>query len=521
MTVETLKGLTLVEGLVTPIPTVVNDYIQSTLATGTGPFGAPTVYDFLGTAAGSNVAAWLDQVTDGIGLLDLTNLKAVYDNMLSCVQGTFGPVTGPVTIPSGPGAGVYATGDLAFTNGLIPAAAAEIASLVAANPSLTTSLNQSFDSICAQIETEAINQSNAGIDYDNDQSPGQQAILSFVSSLPATAQNNTPGGPVEFLVAVADTSELAGQALLGAIREGNNQNALSNVGISLTGFGISPDYPGDPDSTGTTEIVSANEDLLPSSSLSEPLIEPAPVEYQTAANPASTSYTVPEAQEIAVVPPADIPAPTPAAPLVVDIMDVYEQSPTSSQPGSSSTTLLQLQPFWMRIKAQPSDPNTWVTIRNDISGQSVTYVPGAMLNSDNGIVMQLPGWLLRDVGSTTLTVTTDASSAADSVNVNVVVNNYPKTTTVTQDGWFEKENVTVSGNTVTVTFRGPPSTWFAWSTSWSNYGTPWPTGDGTFDVNGYAVYSGLSSPPVNNNNQIWIRYLSGEVVYTSFTTLPA
>lgn len=521
MTVETLKGLQLVECLTAPVPDTVNDYIQTNLATGTGPFGAPTVYDFLGTAAGSNVAVWLSQATDGMALLDLTNLKAVYDNMLSCVQGTFGPVTGPVTIPSGPGAGVYATGDLAFTNGLIPAAAAEIASLVAANPALTSSLNQSFDNICAQIESESINQSKAGISYDDVESAGQQAVLSFVSSLPQISTNNTPGGPVEFLTQVADTSVLTGQAILAAIREGNNQAALTEVGVNLVGFNISPDYPGDPDSTGTPEAISTDQALLPSSSLGEPLIEPAPVEYQTAANPTSTSYTVPEAQVIAPLPVTDIPPATPAVPVVVDIMDVYEQLPTSTQPGAPSTTLLQLQSFWMRIKAQPSDPNTWVTIRNDVSGQSVTYVPGAALNSDNGIVMQLPGWLLRDVGSTTLTVTTDASSAADSVNVNVVVNNYPKTTTVTQDGWFEKENVTVSGNTVTVTFRGPPSTWFAWGTSWSNYGTPWPTGNSTFDSDGYAVYSGLSSPPVNNNNQIWIRYLSGEVVYTSFTTLPA
>lgn len=521
MTVETLKGLQLCEELTAPVPNTVNDYIQTNLATGTGPFGTPTVYDFLGTAAGSNVAVWLNQVTDGMTLLNLTNLKAVYDNMLSCVQGTFGPVTGPVTIPSGPGAGVYATGDLAFTTGLIPAAAAQIASIVAANAALTTSLNQSFNNICAQIETEAINQSKAGINYDDPTSAGQQAILSFVSSLPQTSTNNTPGGPVELLTQVADTSVLVGQAILGAIREGNNQAALTEVGINLTGFNVSPDYPGDPNSTGTPEVISANQDLLPISSLGEPLIVPAPVEYQTAANPTSTSYTVPEAQVIAPLPVTDLPSVTSAVPVVVDIINVYEQSSTSLQPGNSSTTLLQLQPFWMQFKAQPSDPNTQVTIRNNVSGQSVTYVPGAMLNSDNGVTIQLPSWFLRDVGTTTLTVTTNASSAADSVNVNVVVNNYPNTTTVTQEGWFSQENVTVAGNTVKVTFRGPPSTSFAWGKNWSNYGTPWPTGTGTFDANGYAIYSGLSSPPVSNSNQVWIRYLSGETVYTSFTTLPA
>jgi len=521
MTVETLKGLPLVECLVVPVPDTVNDYIQTNLATGTGPFGAPTVYDFLGTAAGSNVAVWLNQATDGMALLDLTNLKAVYDNMLSCVQGTFGPVTGPVTIPSGPGAGVYATGDLAFTNGLIPAAAAEIASLVAANPALTSSLNQSFDNICAQIENEAINQSKAGISYDDVQPAGQQAILSFVSSLPQISKNNTPGGPVEFLTQVADTSVLTGQAILAAIREGNNQAALTEVGVNLTGFNISPDYPGDPNSTGTPEVISADQDLLPSSSLGEPLIEPAPVEYQTAANPTSTSYTVPEAQAIAPLPVTDIPPATPAVPVVVTIIDVLEQSPTSTTPGSSTTTLLQQQAFWMKIKAQPSDPNTMVYVLNVTSGESVGFVPGAGLNSDSGVTVQIPGWLLRDVGPATLTVTTDESSAADSIQIDVVVNNYPKTTTVTQDGWFNQENVTIVGNTVTVTFRGPPSTWFAWGTSWSNYGTPWPTGTGTFDADGYAVYSGLSSPPVSNNNQIWIRYLSGEVMYKSFETLPA
>lgn len=521
MTVGTLKGLPLVENLAVPIPDAVNDYIKTNIATGSGPFGVPTVYDFLGTAAGSNVAVWLNQATDGMALLDLTNLKAVYDNMLSCVQGTFGPVTGPVTIPSGPGAGTYATGDLAFTNGLIPVAAAEIASLVAANPALTTSLSESFENICQQIENEAINQSRAGIDYDNTTPAGDQVILSFASGLAQVGVDNTPGGPVQFLTQVADTSVLTGQAILAAIREGTNQSALTNIGVSLENFGISANYPGNPDSTGTPEVVSAAEAVVPTSPLNEPLVEPAPVEYQSAANPTSISYTVPEAQSIAVLPVAELPPIAPAVPVLVAIIDVIEQQPNSQVPGASTTTLLQQQAFWMKIKAQPSDPNTWVTVSNVTSGESVTFVPGAALNSDNGVTIQIPGWLLRDVGTATLTVSTDASSAADSVQVDVVVNNYPKTTTVTQDGWFSQENVTVSGNTVTVTFRGPPSTWFAWGTSWSNYGTPWPTGTGTFDANGYAVYSGLSSPPVSNNNQVWIRYISGEVIYKTFETLPA
>jgi hypothetical protein len=511
MTVETLKGLTLVEGLTTPIPTSVNDYIQTNLATGTGPFGTPTVYDFLGTAAGVNVSDWINQVNSGLALLDLTNLKAVYDNMLSCVQGNFGPVTGPVNIPSGPGAGAYATGDLAFTNGLIPAAAAEIASLVAANPDITASLNQSFENICAQIETEAINQSNAGINYDDFQGAGQQAILSFVSGLPVAAQNNTPGGPVQFLTDIADTSVLTGQAILGAIREGNNQAALTNIGVDLTGFNISPDYPGNPDSTGTPEAVSSNQDLLPSSSLGEPLVEPTPVEYQTPENPTSTSYTVAQAQQI--ISPLIVPVP-PAEPTVVSILGVYQQLPAVAQ----TTTLLQKQAFWMQIKAQPSDPNTSVTVKNINSDESVTYGPRASLNSNGGELFSVPAWLLRDTGAITLNVTTDAPGTGDSITIDVVANNYPKSITVVQDGWFNQENVTVYGNTVTVTFRGPPSTSFNWTTEWTSSG--WPTGASTFDSNGYRVFSGLPTPPVSNRNVIWVQYQTGEKEYKTFETLP-
>ena len=522
MTVETLKGLYLLETLDTPVPESVNNYFKS-IATGTGPFGVPTVMDMIGIAAGAEVSTALYQATSILGATDLSGLKAVYDNMLSCVQGAFGPSTGPVVIPSGPGAGTYASGDLAFTNGLIPAAEAAIAAIIASNPDATNSLNNLFDQICNRILSEAMFQSKAGINYDNQTSPGQSAVYSFVSSLSTVGAYSTPGGQAQYLLQVADITTQAGQAIVGSIREGKNQLVLNEAGIPIDSFNVSANYPGDPNTPGTAKVVAVViAPTISTSALNQPPAVPAPVGYQTPSNPTSTSYTVAEAVQVAQTPPENPPAPVgPAVPTKVSIIDVYEQSPTSQQPGSSTTTLLQLQPFWLRIKAQPSDGNTWITVKNDTSGESASFVPGINLNSEEGMMIRIPGWLIKNTGIITLSVLANDSSAADSVVLNVVVNNYPKTTTVTQDSWFQQENVTVAGNTVTVTFRGPPDTWFAWGTSWSNYGTPWPTGDGTFDANGYAVYSGLSSPPVNNNNQVWIRYLSGEVVYTSFTTLPA
>ncbi len=144
---ETLKGLDLVENVTKPVPDTVTSYYKNTFANGTGEFGTFTMQDFLGTAIGTKTQNALENTSAVIANMNVATLNTIYARMLATVSGTYGPNAGPVTIPAGPAAGVYASGDDAFTTGLIPAANAEISALISAYPSHTTSLNNSFNSI--------------------------------------------------------------------------------------------------------------------------------------------------------------------------------------------------------------------------------------------------------------------------------------------------------------------------------------------------------------------------------------
>lgn len=525
MSIDTLKGLDLIENLATPVPSSVNTYIQSNVATGSGDFGVLTVTDIIGIASGAVASDALNQTTSALNSMSLANLKAVYDNMLACVQGTFGPVGGPIVIPSGPAAGAYADADTAFTTGLIPAAVAEINTLIATYPTKTTGMNNNFAAICQRIISEANYQAAAGINYDEVPVTIPSSIYSFVSSLGLVGAYSTSGGQYEYMLKIADTSTQAGQAIVGAIREGKNQLVLNEAGIPVGGYTVSDQWPGVPSTTGTDIVVSS---VLPPPSTVTPLGEPALVwcdpQYQIESNPGSTAYTVDEARQLVtsqqlnpLVPQVSTTTPL-AAPSVVQITEVYEQQTSSQQPGNVTTTLIQNSDFWINLIVHPSDASTQITFST--SAGNFTTSPGIALNTAVGTKLQVPGWLISNIGSTTLTVAANqpgGPASATTQNLNIAATNYPNTATVTQDGWFNSVNETVYPNTVTVTFRGPPSTSFTWSTSWTN---TWPTGPGTFDVNGYRVYSSLASPPISNSNQINIRYASGELISTSFRTLP-
>jgi hypothetical protein len=284
MSIETLKGLYLLESLTTPVPDTITQYLKDNFATGTGPYGTFTVMDFVGTAAGANVTNLMLQVPTLIGTMDVAVLQGLYNDMLATVSGTYGPNTGPVTIPAGPAAGVYATGDLAFTTGLIPAAQAEIANLIVAYPTETANLNNAFNTISEQIFREAVNQAKTGLNYDSLPGGIQSNALSFASSLAQYGQDNTPKNASEFLNTVAQFNTLPGQAIIGALREGRNYQSLNRAGIPSTNFAVPSTYP----SSGTAV-------LTPLPPVQPPII-PAPPAAQIPANATSTDYTVTEAR---------------------------------------------------------------------------------------------------------------------------------------------------------------------------------------------------------------------------------
>lgn len=223
---ETLKGLDLVENVTKPVPDTVTSYYKNTFANGTGEFGTFTMQDFLGTAIGTITKNALENTNTVIANMNVTTLNTIYARMLATVSGTYGPNSGPITIPAGPAAGVYASGDAAFTTGLIPAANAEISALISTYPIHTTSLNNSFNSICIQYEYEYANQVRAGVDFANLVPGGQQATMSFMSGLQYAGLDQEIGGQNSFLIVVADASTQSGQAVLGALREGRNNSLM-------------------------------------------------------------------------------------------------------------------------------------------------------------------------------------------------------------------------------------------------------------------------------------------------------
>ena len=226
---ETLKGLDLVENVTKPVPDTVTSYYKNTFANGTGEFGTFTMQDFLGSAVGTKTQNALENTSAVIANMNVATLTGIYADMLATVSGTYGPNAGPITIPSGPAAGVYASGDAAFTTGLIPAANTAISALIAAYPAHTTSLNNSFNSICIQYEYEYDNQTRAGLDFANLVPGGQQATMSFMSGLQYAGLDREIGGQNSFLIAVADASTQSGQAVLGALREGRNNSIMDKA----------------------------------------------------------------------------------------------------------------------------------------------------------------------------------------------------------------------------------------------------------------------------------------------------
>ena len=228
---ETLKGLPLVEDVTKPIPDTVTTYYKDTFATGTSEFGTFTMQDFLGSAAGTVTKNSMQNIVATLSNMNISALTSLYNQMLLTVQGAYNdPLYPPqIIIPSGPAAGTYADGNAAFTSGLIPAATTLISTLISTYPSATTSLNNSVNAICEQYVYEYTNQTKAGLTFADLTSGSQQSTVSFMSGLASAGLDVQKGGQSSYISSVADASTESGQAILGALREGRNNNLMDKT----------------------------------------------------------------------------------------------------------------------------------------------------------------------------------------------------------------------------------------------------------------------------------------------------
>lgn len=244
-TLETNSGLSAVNGLTSPLGPGVENYFTSTFGTGTGPNGTFVLADMIGTIAGIGVTDNLIAVNgflqelDDAGLIDpLSNsTDGVFQVMLNTIAGDYGPAMpgDPVIIPGGlPGAGTYTDKDDAFTTagtGLIAALETEYNALIAGRSAEVTTANGYWTSIYNKLSSEQTNLVKADVTLGSTPSGPTSVVLGWAQGLARYAEDTTTGGPSEIVNAIADSTTLTGQSIIGALRELRNTKALQNLGI--------------------------------------------------------------------------------------------------------------------------------------------------------------------------------------------------------------------------------------------------------------------------------------------------
>ena len=239
---QTLKGLDLAANTTTPIPAAVATYYQTTLAKGSGPSGTYLTTDFFGSAAGIPYNDYLTSVTSTISAQltagTLTALNTIYSQMKDVVDAT----SLPITILSGPAAGVYATYDLALT-ALITAANAAIGTATTAMGTATTTLNTAWTAMVQHSANETTFQTQASIDYATLTAGAQLPITAFIPALTGYGQQTQEGMAAQFLESIANTANQSGQAMVGALREGQSAS-----GLGLANLKADNDVPQQPNS---------------------------------------------------------------------------------------------------------------------------------------------------------------------------------------------------------------------------------------------------------------------------------
>lgn len=238
---ENNSGLNEVESLTSPLGPGVESYFTSTLGTGTGTNGTFVLSDMIGTIAGIGVTDNLQSVNTFLQELDDAGLIAplsnstngVFQIMLNTIDGDYGP--GPLTITVGlPGAGTYATKDLAFTTagtGLIQALQTNYNTLVSGRSSEVITANEEWTSIYNKLTSEQTNLVKANVTLGSVPSGPVSVVLGWTQGLTRYASDTSTGGAGKIINAIADTSTLAGQSLVGALRELRNTKSLQTLGV--------------------------------------------------------------------------------------------------------------------------------------------------------------------------------------------------------------------------------------------------------------------------------------------------
>lgn len=217
---STMAGLPAIQSQTSVLPaSVISEYIA--MATGTGPNGTINVCDVIGLAIDyNNFASLFESATAAIQSMpssaDLTNLIVAYQDML--------------------GAGNNTSMQTYINNANTAIQNIANHSLHPEYTSYVETLNSAFSSMAGILSKQQTYLTHAGIDYFNIQSNDKSVIYSFVMSLPGYGTQVEPCGAAYFLNQVADTSVIGGQAIVGTMREGTNNQRFgaTQLGVNTT-----------------------------------------------------------------------------------------------------------------------------------------------------------------------------------------------------------------------------------------------------------------------------------------------
>jgi len=216
---STMVGLPLIQAQTTAIDASVASYFSSNVATGSGPDGTITTCDVIGTAIDhGNITAQLAIATSAMAnivTLDASNIA----NINSAYLAIAGAANATVVVAN-----------ITRANGNITNIYNNANTQVVAN---VTTLNTAWSAIANVLSTEKTYQTYASIDYTNLQAGEKVSTMSFVQQLPIYGTQTSSCGPAYFLEQIANTSTLGGQAMVGAMREGKNNQCLGEARLNV------------------------------------------------------------------------------------------------------------------------------------------------------------------------------------------------------------------------------------------------------------------------------------------------
>jgi hypothetical protein len=220
-----MAGLPLIQAQTASIDSSVASYFSSNVATGTGPDGTITTCDVIGTAIdSSNITAQLAIATSALANIrtlvanataNVTNINSAYAAIAVATSGT--DVVANIAKANGNIANIYANANVQVVSNV-------------------TVLNNAWSAIANVLSTEKTYQTYAGVDYTNLQAGERVSTMSLVQQLPIYGTQTSSCGPAYFLGQVANTSIIGGQAIIGAMREGQNNQLLnaSRLNVATT-----------------------------------------------------------------------------------------------------------------------------------------------------------------------------------------------------------------------------------------------------------------------------------------------